>query len=388
MRIPNLKSKTARAALKPRREPYWHCIGVGLFLGFRRTREGHGTWIARKLEAPGGKRYLLHSHGALPDVRAEDVFDEAVKMTQVWSGGVDAGATHRAVTVAEACTTYVNDLRAHKGAASAKDAAGRFTRLVYGAPVGALQLGRLRAAHVRDWLNEQIDKDGDEEDVRRSKDSANRNLAALKAALNKALYDRSVATDQGWRTVERFPAVGRRRERFLSLDERTTLLAHCPPDLGALVTAVLLTAARPGELAKADVRHFDPKRGTLSLRGKTQVGRTVTLSDDARKLLRKQAAGKEPGDPLLTDARSEADGRWNKDSWKVRFRAAVRSAGLPDEVTLYMFRHAGISEMIAQGIDAFTVAKLAGTSTQMIDEHYGHLDSERIGARLNAVKML
>ncbi len=385
MRIPNLKSKTSRAALKPRREPYWHCIGVGLYLGFRRTREGHGTWIARKLEAPGGKKYLLHSHGALPDVRPEDAFDEASRMTQVWSGGVEAGATHRAVTVEEACTTYVDDLKTHKGDASAKDAAGRFTRLVYGKPIGAMQLGRLRAAHVRDWLNAQID--GDDEDLRRSKDSANRNLAALKAALNKALHDRSVATDQGWRTVERFPGAGRRRERFLSRAERTALLAQCPPDLAAFVTAVLLTAARPGELAKANVVHFDSKRGTLALRGKTG-GRTVRLSDAARKLLRKHAADKEPGDPLLTDAKSETDGRWNKDSWKVRFRAAVQSAGLPEDVVLYSIRHAGISEMIAQGIDAFTVAKLAGTSTQMIDEHYGHLDSERTRARLNAVKML
>ena len=387
MRIPNLKSKTARAALKPRREPYWHCIGVGLFVGFRRTREGHGTWIARKLEAPGGKKYLLHSHGALPDVRAEDAFDEAVRMTQVWSGGVEAGATHRAVTVEQACATYVEDLRTRKGKASAKDATGRFARLVNGQPIGAMQLGRLRAAAVRDWLNAQIDEDGDDDDLRRSKDSANRNLATLRAALQKALDDKSVATDQGWRTVKRFPDAGRRRERFLSFDQREALLAECDEDLAALVTTLRLTAARPGEIANASVRDFDVSQGTLTLTGKTGT-RTATISTAAGAFLETQIGDKGPDEPLLTDAKSESDGRWNKDSWKVRVKAAVIAAKLPRDVVLYTIRHAAISEMIAGGVDAFTVAKLAGTSTAMIDKHYGHLRHEQTRARLDAVSTM
>jgi len=41
----------------------------------------------------------------------------------------------------------------------------------------------------------------DDDKVRRAKDSANRNLSSLKAALNLAHRDRLVASDDGWKTV-------------------------------------------------------------------------------------------------------------------------------------------------------------------------------------------
>jgi integrase len=378
-----LKSKTARAALKPRREPYWHCLTVGVYVGYRRSAEGAGTWISRKLQQ-GSKKYLLHSLGALPDVAMEDQFDEAAKLTQAWAGGVAAGVTHRAVTVADACRAYVKHQKTHKSAANSEDAEGRFRRLVYSDPIGAVQLERLRTTLVRDWLNAQLDDDGDEDDLRRSKDSANRNLTALKAALNLARDDKLVLDDRGWKTVGRFASVGKRRERFLTQADRTKLLANCEPDLAALVTTLLLTAVRPGEIAAADVDDFNPKQGTLQLSGKTGA-RVVTLSTTAQKFLAAQV-GEKPGDaPLLTDS---FENRWNKDSWKKGFKLAVRAAKLPEDVVLYSIRHAAISEMIAGGVDAFTVARLSGTSTTMIDKHYGHLRHEQTRDRLDAVKLI
>lgn len=66
---------------------------------------------------------------------------------------------------------------------------------------------------MKDWLANQIstieENAEDEDDLRRAKDSANRNLASLKAALNLALHDRLVATDAGWKTVSKFKDVGR-----------------------------------------------------------------------------------------------------------------------------------------------------------------------------------
>ena len=44
---------------------------------------------------------------------------------------------------------------------------------------------------------------------------------------------------------------------------------------------------------------------------------------------------------------------------------------------MYRLRHVAISEMIAGGVDTFLVAKLAGTSTAMIDKHHGHLRHEQ-----------
>ena len=147
--------------------------------------------------------------------------------------------------------------------------------------------------------------------------------------------------------------------------------------------ALLLTAVRPGEIASCDVGDFDQAQGTLALSGKTG-SRVVTLSTAAVEFFKEQARNKLPSAPLLSDAYGN---RWNKDSWKKRFRNTVRAAGLPDSVVMYTLRHVGISELIAGGVDVFLVAKLAGTSTAMIDKHYGHLRHAQTRASLDAVAM-
>ena len=355
---------------------YWVSVRIGLHLGYRRAEEGDGTWLGRQL-TPGSKTYVNRSFGALPG------YDEALSALNAWASGVAVGATHRPTSLQDACRLYVKRQTTRKSKANGADAEGRFRRLVYDQPIGSIALDKLRTSHLNDWLNDQLDEDGDD-DLRRSKDTANRNLTALKAALNAALRDRIVATDAAWKTVTRFPNAGRRRERFLSLEERTALLDRCELDLAALAATLLLTAARPGETAGCDVSDFDRKRGTLALTGKTGP-RVVTLSTSAVEFLAEQAKGKLPGAPLLADAFGN---RWNKDAWKKRFKTAVHAAKLPGDVVLYTLRHVAISEMIAGGVDTFLVAKLAGTSTAMIDKHYGHLRHAQTRARLDAVAMM
>lgn len=373
----NLKSVSARDALKPRRNPYFHCLRIGLYLGYRRTEEGDGTWIARRLKE-GTKQYEFRSLGTLSG------HEEAVKLTEAWAGAVDLGITHKAISVEEVCRAWVNYKRTENSKASASDVEGRFNRLVYGKPLGSMQLDKLRTNHLREWVQAQLNEDGDEDDMRRSKNTANRNLAALKAALNLALKDRLVVTDAGWKTVTPYRKATKRRTGDLTPDERTALLAQCGTDLAALVRTLLLTGVRPGEIANANVADFNKDQGTLTLTGKTGT-RLVTLSTTASEFLKTQAKDKLPAAPLLTDAFGN---RWNKDSWKKRFKDAARAAKLPDGVVMYTLRHVAISEMIAGGVDTFLVARLAGTSTTMIDKHYGHLRHAQTRARLDAVVMI
>lgn len=377
MPSPNLASKSARAALKPRREPYWQRVQIGLYLGYRRSDEGAGTWIGRQLE-PGTKSYKLRSFGALPDHAA------ALANLSSWAAGVDLGASHKATSIADACRAYVAHQRTAKSQANAADAEGRFRRLVYDAPLGRIALDKLRTTQLRTWLDAQLDEDGDDDELRRSKDSANRNLTAVKAALNLALRDRLVASDAGWKTVTPFAKVGRRRERFLTREERAKLLEACEPDLRAFLTGLLLTAARPGELAACTVADLDRQQGTLVLSGKTGR-RIVALSTAARAFLADQSAGKTPAAPLLATAYGA---KWGKDGWKDRLKAAVRSAGLPDDVVAYTLRHCAISELVMAGVDSLLVAKTAGTSVAMIEKHYAHLRHETTRERLDAVRMI
>lgn len=371
----NLKSKTARRALAVRREPYWNRIENGLYIGYRALPNGAGTWIGRRRGDDGKQQY--HSIGTLED------YDDAVKAVMTWASELNQGVVRFDAKVSDACQNYVNHIRIAKSPTSALDAEGRFKRLVYGKPIGNIPLNKLTTAHVRSWLNEQVRLDDaeDEDDIRRSKDSANRNLASFKAALNQALRDRLVATDAAWKTVVPFVGVGKRREYLLSPAERQTLLLSAQDDLRTLITALFLTGARPGEIANARLADFDKKAGTMLLSGKTGR-RLVPLSSRAIKFFKEATAHRIGDQPLLV----REDGTpWTKDWWKKLLKAAVAAAGLPDEIVLYHIRHAAISEMIAHGMDSAIVAKLAGTSTAMIDKHYGHLRMDKTRAMLDAV---
>jgi integrase len=375
-----IDSKSARDRLEPRREPYWSRIRAGLFIGFRKPVQGEGTWIARRRNEQLKQDYC--------SLKTQGSFDEAVRASLEWAKSIDAGVTSKGTTVAEACRHYVQHLALHKGKSSKADADGRFSRLIYDTKLGRIELSKLRTSDLKNWLSSQVEQEpedeDDEDDLRRAKDSANRNLASLKAALNLALRDRLVATDAGWKTVLKFKDVGRRRSLFLIPEQRAALIAACEEDIRRLAIAMLLTCARPGELAKLCVKDFDSKFGTLALDGKTGF-RVVPLSSAATAFFEQQTNDKIANAPIFSTSFGE---RWNKDSWKKPLKAAVTGAALHPAVVMYTLRHTAISEMIASGMDSFEVAKLAGTSTLMIDKHYGHLRHDRMREKLDAVAML
>ncbi len=378
--MPNLiDSKTKRAKLAPRREPYWHTLQKGAAVGFRRLENGDGTWIARWRDEAGKQRY--RALGNLDD------FDVAAKTAREWVTTCEQGAAPTVTTVSEACKSYVMGLKAEGRPDTAYDAERRFMKRVFDSAFGKIPLDKLKTSNLQTWMNEQIndDEDADDEDIRRSKDSANRNLATLKAALNKALNHRLVATDAGWKTIKAFPKVAaRRKDAFLSMAQRKALLEACPDDLSLLVKAMLLTGARPGELAKLNTADFDKRLSCLTLTGKTGP-RTVAVSAQAAAFFSEQIKGKLPSAPMLCTAFGE---RWDKERWGRPFKDIVKCAGLPETVVLYSLRHTAISEMILAGMDSFIVATLAGTSVEMIEKNYGHLKHSVVSAMLNRVAMI
>lgn len=374
-----IDSKNKRDKLAPRREPYWERLSKGSAVGFRKLSSGDGTWIARWRDEDQKQKYR-----ALGNFKE---YDDAAKAAREWALSCEQGATPKVTTVKEACEAYVRALEAEGRKSTASDSKGRFTRLIYEASIGKLAIDKLKTSNIQKWMNDQIDNDdeADDEDTRRSKDSANRNLATFKAALNMALNNRLVATDAGWKTVKAFSKVGaRRKDAFLSLNQRTALLEACPDDLKLLVKAMLLTGARPGELASLSASDFDKPLGCLTLCGKTGR-RTVAISTAAAAFFSEITKDKIAAAPMLTDAFGQ---RWNKDSWKKIFKEAVTSAELPVAVVMYSLRHTAISEMVLAGMDSFIVAKLTGTSVAMIEANYGHLKHSVVTAKLDAVSML
>lgn len=374
-----IDSKSKRAKLAPRREPYWSRLVAGGFVGFRKIADGEGTWIARWRDEEGKQHYRALGH-------FED-YDDAAKGAGDWIKANTQGTRPGVTTVEAACTAYVESLRENQKPMTAKDAEGRFRRLVYGQPLGMIELDKLKTTHITRWRGKQIEQgeDDDDEDLRKAKDSANRNLNTLKAALNFARKSHLVASDGGWKTVTAFPKVGRRRkDAFLSMEARQALLDQCDETLRSLLTALLLTGARPGEIAKLNAGDFDRKHKTLTLNGKTGQ-RTVAVSTAAAAFFTELAREAIGNTPLL---RKADGGRWDKDAWKKPFKAAAQAAGLPVDVVAYSLRHTAISELIMGGMDTFKVAVLTGTSVVMIEKNYGHLRHDRMRAELDRVQIL
>lgn len=375
----NIEKAGDRSKLEPRREPYWDRIEAGCFLGYRKLEDGTGTWIARWRNEEGGQKY--HAIGSTPSVG----YDAAVKAARQWFAQCKGGSTE-VITVEEACRRYVIDRRTEKGEGTAKDAEGRFNRLVYGTKFGKIKLPSLRTAHIADWRNAQVAQDDDAEDdpdaERRAKDSANRNLATLKAALNLAYRMGLASSTEQWDRVQSYQKVAKRRDVSLSMLDRKKLITAASPDLKVFLNAMLLTACRPGELAGCMVGDLDPA-GLLTVAGKTGR-RTIPISPKALALLKSAAGDRDLDEPLLT----RSGVAWTRFEWRDAFQEARRAAGLAESVVMYSLRHVAISEMLVAGIDPMTVSKIAGTSIAMISSNYGHLIKERVVEQLARVKAI
>ena len=367
----------ARKALAPRPAPYFQRLEVGGFIGFRKLLDGTGSWVVRWRN--DNSKQINETLGTF------DTYDLACKAARDWIEHAKGGVTEQ-ISVEEACKRYVSDRNKEKGKATAQDADGRFKRLVYGKQLGKLKLSALKTAHITDWRNSIADTEDDDDDPdaeRRAKDTANRYLATLKAALNLAYRMGLVASTAQWDRVSAFKSVGRRRDRFLTLVERKMLLTAAPPDLQKLIKSLLQTGARVGEMASAKVRDLD-ETGLLAVDGK--VGRRIVpLSPETCRYLLECAGKRHADEPLLARENGEA---WTRYYWRDLFQITRKAAGFDDDVVMYSLRHCAITEMIVSGIDALSVARITGTSIAMIQNHYGHLMKDKVTDQLAKVRMI
>ncbi|UXU91441.1 tyrosine-type recombinase/integrase [Burkholderia sp. S-53] len=376
----SIRSRTARAKLRHQNEPFWDAIRRGLHVGYRTSSVGPGTWVGRLYH---GKRY----HHVTLDGQPE--FDEARKRVEQWADELTKGTAKKAdspdtpLTVEDGCRKYVEDLESRKGAKSAYDASNRFERLVYGKTIGKTMLALLESKHIEAWRDAQTKEAVGEEDIRKARDSANRNLKSLKAALNYSRKNKWVTNDLEWKVVSYFEKVDMGRDGFLTIEQRKRLLDAMPDDLRLFATALMLLGCRPGELAKAQVSDYNPHTGTLTLRPSKTKSRTLSLSTKARELFDARVKDRDRKAFLFMTDRHN---KWTVDSWHSRFVKAREKAGMPEAV-LYFARHSFISELLTQGVPIHDVSKFTGTSAKHVDKNYGHLTKEGQD-RINRIEIL
>ena len=366
-----LHKSSVRKGLKPRREPYWGPpIARGQYIGLRKIDAATATWIARRRNDDGGQNY--HSLGFCTD--AFD-WDQARAAAETWFKLKDSDIKDDVVTVSDACRRYVDERRTSKSEDCAHDAEKRFERTVYENPLGERALAKLRTAHIKSW------RDG----LHLRPATMNRTLTALKAALNLAVAERNVIASQSQEWAEVKPLKVTRKPRvYLDLQQRRALLAAATGAIRDLIEGALTTGARPGELVRAHRRQYDGRTQSMTFIGKTGE-RTVPLGPSAVTLFDRLAKSKLPAALLFV----RDDGKpWQHSDWDELVRAAATKAELPAGVTLYSCRHSWITTALTSGMTTLDVARLTGTSIQMIELTYGHLVVSAARERLAKVTLL
>ena len=370
----DLSTVRNRERLAPQREPYWHKLSQGHFIGFRPSTIGKGgTWIARYYD-PETRRKPLKSLGDFGRLPPSDQFTAAKKEAETWFQHLSGGGSTHAVTVKLACERYAVD---HP------EAAARFARYVYHDAIAKVLLPKLTDRLVRGWRKRLTDtpakvtrnKTGPVTTRPRSAATINRDMVPLRAALNQAKDNGDALTDLAWRKALEPAEANGRRNLYLDRTQRRALLTKLPSDSGALCRGLCLLPLRPGALASLRVSHFDPRTGELVInKDKAGNNRKILLPPATLSMLKEQAKGKLPSAPLFM----RSDGKpWDKDSWKGPIKEAVKSARLPHSARAYTLRHSTITDLVQGGLDLLTVAQISGTSVAMIEKHYGHLQRKR-----------
>lgn len=362
-----------REALRSQREPYWQRIRPGCFLGYRpSTREGVGTWIARAYDEDH-RCYRLKALGDFGTFPGRDRFANAKKEAEAFAALVESGGHSEEMveTVGEACRLY---------AKSRPDAASRFERHIYSDPIATVKLAKLRRHHLQAW-RQRLEgkpvlvtrrKKGPRVTRLRAPSSINRDMATLRAALNKILAPGAPDTEAAWQeALSAIRNADRQRTLYLDRDQRRALLETIDPEAEPFVRTLCLLPLRPGAVAGLTIGDFDNRTSELSI-GKDKSGkpRRILVPAAAAKFLAAQAKGKLPGAPLLARLNGKP---WDKESWKRPIAEAVVSAKLPAGTTAYTLRHSTITDLVNGGLPLLAVAQISDTSAEMIERHYGHL---------------
>lgn len=370
----SIDSVTARARLKARRDAYWHKIATGCYIGFRKTtRDSTGSWIARYWD-DAHRKQRFQSLGQLDEYLPGDRFDKAVALARDWFAHLGMGGMAKAFTVADACTAYAEHIRSEKGDKPANEVKSRFGRWVDGTALAKVELAKLKRDHIRAFRRKlrstPVLAGGMERE--RAPDTINRDMSALRAALNQAFADGKVTSDFAWREdLKPIKNASHRRDLYLDRTQRRKLIDHASPEIAPFLHCMAVLPLRPGALASLQVNDFNIRVKAIRIgQDKAGADRRLSLPEAIIQILVPLAEGR-PGDaPLLARPDGTA---WNKDAWKGPIKDAARAAGLPPEVSAYTLRHSTITDLVVGGLDLLTVAKISGTSVAMIEKHYGHL---------------
>jgi integrase len=405
VRNAKIDSRSARARLPARREPYWTVISAGCALGYRRGAYG-GTWVARLRDETGKQHY--EALGAADDARDPDnltvfSFPQAQALAQAFFErrarelAGDMAPLIGPFVVADAIDRYAEYYNRRGGKEPEKIASVAKNYILD--ELGSIPVAKLTKGRIEKWLQDIASsparvrtsagkpqrfrspaktRDGQ----RQRQATANRVLTILKAALNHAYHEGLVAHDDAWRRVKAFRGVDTSRVQYLTDEECRRLVNACEPDFRKLVIAALMTGCRYGELIALNVDDFNADVGSIRIRySKSGKPRHVVLADEGLAFFRQETAGRTSADLLFR----KTNGRgWKRAEQQRPFLAACGVASLKS-VRFHGLRHTYASRLVMNGAPlAVVAAQLGHADTRMVEKHYGHLTPSYIADTVRA----
>jgi integrase len=408
VRDTNLETRAARLRLTARRKPYWRVLESGLHLGYRRTKDGGGTWVARRFIGEG--RYSETKVWTANDLQGADSvairsFREAQEAAREWwriarrreQGHAPEDGPY---TVAKALDAYFSHRETRGSKGLAKDRAAANVRIL--PDLGTVELAKLTTRRLRDWhtglasapkltptglmakkrKSTAVDTK-DVEAVRARRATANRTLTVLKAALNHAFHEGRVAADEPWRKVKPFREANSAVVRYLSADECRRIVNACPADFRAIVQGALVTGCRYGELCRMVASDFNAEAATVSIRlSKAGKVRHVALAEEGKLLFSNLTAGRGARDRVFCRADGKA---WGPSHQQRPLTEASRIAVVEPAATFHVLRHTYGSSLAMKGVPMGVIAAQPGHSdTRMTEKHYAHLSPNYVADTIRA----
>ena len=289
------------------------------------------------------------------------------------------------VTLGELKDKYLIWLKSHRKAATLKIRTERLSPLCK--DLGEKPCDALTSYDLETWCDTAKEKKG------WSASTVKLTLLSVKACLNWGA-DKGVIPKNPVRKLEMPADESRGIEYVLTPEQEAAALKAVKRATRDLLTILRDTGCRPGEAAMAEARHFNPDLRAIVLPAQDrQTGRShktarsgkpriIYLRGESLALVQ-QLCRRYPTGPLLRTPRVKVKGehkgtRWGWTDHNIGqvFRRLQDKTGIK-RLIAYSFRHTFAVRWLRAGKPKEVLAEVLGTSTEMIDRHYGHLADQR-----------
>jgi len=212
----------------------------------------------------------------------------------------------------------------------------------------------------------------------------------LKAAFSKAVsWD--YISENPFKKIK-FPKVSKSHPVFISIEE-FKLIRSCVQEqhLKDLFSIALYTGMRLGEIVNMSWNWIDLNNNIITIRNgddfktKSKKERIIPFNHNLKIIFSKFLTDNQSiknDDYVFTKTKSI---KLNEDFISKKFKKAVRSAGLNDEIHFHTLRHSFASLLVQKGVSLFIVKELLGHEDLKTTQIYSHLRNDNLRDAINLI---